>query len=493
MSWTIEKDASHGPSRADASHQMNAVVIGSGPNGLAAAIVCAMAGLRVTVFEAEAAIGGGARTTAVTLPGFRHDHCSSVFPLGIASPFFRALPLHEHGLEWVQPPYPLAHPLEDGSAIVVERSLAATAAGLGADARAYEQLFAPLVRDWELLVSDVLAPLRWPGDPWLLARFGAAAAQPATWLARRFRTTAARAVFAGVAAHSGESLDAPLTSAFALLLGTLAHAVGWPVARGGAQSIADALAGRLLALGGEIVTSHRVESLAGLPPATITLCDVAPEQLATLAAGRLPSPFTTRLRRFRRSSASFKIDWALDGPIPWRAEACARAATVHVGGTLEEIAASEAAAREGRVSDRPFVIVTQPSVCDDTRAPSGSHAAWGYCHVPLGTTVDMTAAIERQIERFAPGFRARVVARHVVSPAALARGNPNFVGGDISGGAYTIRQFVARPTWRRYGTPVDGVYLCSASTPPGAGVHGMCGYWAARTALARLNHEAGTR
>jgi phytoene dehydrogenase-like protein len=464
---------------------MDAIVIGSGPNGLAAAIVCASSGLQVTVYEAESTIGGGARTAALTRPGFLHDRCSSIFPLGAASPFFRALPIKAHGVEWLHARYPLAHPLDGGEAAVIERSVEATAERLGEDARTYERLLTGFVRNWESLIEDVLAPLRWPTHPWRMARFGAAALQPATRLARGFRTPGARALVAGLAAHSGEPLDAPLTSAFALLLGSLAHAVGWPAARGGAQSISDALASCVRQRGGTVVSGHRVEALAQLPRAAVTICDVAPERLAALARDRLPAWFSRRLTRYRRSGGVFKVDWALDGPIPWRAGSCAHAATVHVGGTFEEIAASESAPRQGRVPEAPFVIVAQPSVCDPARAPGGQHAAWGYCHVPLGTTVNMSDAIERQVERFAPGFRDRILARHVQAPEDLWRANENLIGGDISGGAYTIRQFLARPTWRGYSTPVTGLYLCSASTPPGAGVHGMCGYWAARTALHR--------
>jgi phytoene dehydrogenase-like protein len=473
--------------------QKHAVVVGAGPNGLAAAIACASAGLSVTVYEAEAAVGGGARTEALTLPGFLHDRCSSIYPLGAASPFFRALPITAHRLEWLHSRYPLAHPLESGDAIVVERSVHATARALGVDSRAYLQLLHPFVRDWEALVADVLAPLHWPMHVRRMARFGAIAFQPAAVVARRFHSPKARALFAGLAAHSGEPLDAPLTSAFAVLLGALAHAVGWPVARGGAQSIPAALASCLRDRGGTIVTGHRVESLTDLPAATVTLCDLAPEHVAQVAGDLLPAAFGRRLRHFRRSGGIFKVDWALDGPIPWQAAECAHAATVHVGGTFEQIAASEAMPRQGRVSERPFVIVTQPSVCDSTRAPGGGHVAWGYCHVPLGATRDMTDTIERHIERYAPGFRDRVLARHAMAPADLARANANLIGGDISGGAYTIRQLLARPTWRTYSTPAAGLYLCSASTPPGAGVHGMCGYWAARTALARLHRGRSPR
>jgi phytoene dehydrogenase-like protein len=465
------------------SPSRDAIVIGAGPNGLSAALVCAAAGFRVRVYEAEATIGGGARTAPLTLPGFLHDHCASIFPLGIASPFFRALPIEAHGVSWLHGSHPLAHPLDDGDAVVVERSIRATADGLGEDGGAYERLFSPFVRQWEALLDDVLAPPRWPRHPWLMAGFGMAAAPPATWLAARFATKRARALLAGLAAHSGAPLEAPLTAAFALLLGALAHAVGWPVARGGAQAIPDALASQLGACGGEIHTGHRVGALADLPPVALTLCDVAPDQLARLGADRLPPRFRRHLGRFRRGPGVFKVDWALDGPIPWRAERCAGAPTVHVGGTLEEIAASEREAHEGRIPARPFVILAQPSVCDPTRAPEGRHVAWGYCHVPTGAAVDMTEAIEAQVERFAPGFRDRILARHTMFPADLARDNASLIGGDISGGAVTIRQMLARPSWRAYGTPVGGLYLCSSSTPPGGGVHGMCGYWAARRAL----------
>jgi phytoene dehydrogenase-like protein len=465
------------------SAERSAVVIGAGPNGLAAAIVCATAGLRVTLYEAEATIGGGAQTAALTLPGFAHDVGSSIYPFGVASPFFRELPIDAYGVEWLQPRYPLAHPLDDGEAVVVDRSIQTTAASLGADRAAYARLVAGFVQDWEWLAEDVLAPVHWPAHPLQLARFGVIAGLPATRLAQRFCTARGRALIAGLAAHSGQPLDAPLTSAFVLLLGTFAHAVGWPVARGGARSIPDALAGCLRDRGGEIRVGHRVGTLAELPAATLTLCDLAPEHLARVAGDRLPARFIRRLRRFRRSSGVFKVDWALDGPIPWRAEACAHAGTVHVGGTLEEIARSEDAANSGRLPDRPFVIVAQPSVRDASRAPAGCQVAWGYCHVPLGATADMTDAIERQIERFAPGFRDRILAKHVLGPADLMRANANVVGGDITGGAFTLTQFMTRPTWRVYRTPRKDLYLCSASTPPGPGVHGMCGYWAARTAL----------
>lgn len=460
-----------------------AIVVGAGPNGLSAALVCASAGLRVTVYEAAETIGGGARTSALTIPGFLHDHCASVLPFAAASPFFRRLPLAEHGVVWVHSPTAVAHPLDDGPAVVLDRSLDVTALGLGEDGARYERLMRPFVRRWSWLAADVLAPFRPPAHPWLAARFGLAAAQPATRLAAWFESRRTRALVAGIAAHSGQPLEAPFTSAFALLLSLFGHGVGWPVARGGAGALTGALAQCLRDRGGSIECGARIEDITSLPPADLVFCDLAPEQVAQLARRRLPSRFARRLRRCRRSSSVFKVDWALDGPIPWRDDVCRRAGTVHVGGTLDEISASEASAREGRVHDRPFVLVTQPTVCDPSRAPEGRHVAWGYCHVPLACEVDRTSVIERQVERFAPGFRDRILARHILAPADLERHNGSLVYGDISGGAITPDQLLTRPTWRQYATPVEGLYICSSSTPPGAGVHGMCGYWAARTAL----------
>jgi len=464
----------------------DAAVIGSGPNGLAAAAVCAQAGLHVDVYEAEPTIGGGARTAALTLPDFLHDHCASIFPMAVASPCFRALQLEAHGLTWVHARYPLAHALDGGDSIVVHGSLEETARGLGADGTTYARLLMPFVRDWQPLVEDLLGPVRWPGYPRLTARFGLLAIRSANHLAERFSAPRARALMAGLAAHSGEPMSAAFTSAVALVLGVLAHAVGWPVARGGAAAVASALASVVEAYGGRIFTDRRVATLDELPTPMLTLCDVTPRSLVRIAGNRLPRTFRARLNRFRPGKGVFKMDWALDGPIPWRAEPCAHAATVHAGGTYGEIAASEHSVDCGRPMSRPFVIVAQPSVCDPTRAPQGRHVAWGYCHVPLGSAEDMTRPIEAQIERFAPGFRDRILARHVLTPADLMQTNANLIGGDISGGAYTLRQVLARPSWRSYGTLDPGLYLCSASTPPGPGVHGMCGYWAARTALRRL-------
>ncbi len=464
----------------------DAVVVGAGPNGLAGGTVLAQAGLSVRVLEAAANVGGGARSAELTLPGFVHDVCSAIHPLGVASPFFRTLPLVQHGLEWIEPPAALAHPFDDGSAVVLERSSDAAVSGLGEDEARWRRLFAPLARDAEPLLEDVLAPLHLPAHPLLLARFGARAALPATALARlSFEGVKARGAFAGLAAHSMLRLERPPSAAFGLILGLLAHSVGWPLPRGGSQRLADALAAYLRSLGGEIETGQRVESLTELGDTRPVLLDVTPRGLLALAGDRLPARYRRALERYRYGPGVFKLDWALDGPIPWRAEECARAATVHLGATLEEIAASEAAPFRGEVAERPYVLLAQQSLFDSTRAPAGRHTAWAYCHVPNGSTVDMTERIEAQVERFAPGFRDRILARSALGPADLERHNENYVGGDINGGAATLSQLFTRPVARvsPYTTPLPGVYLCSASTPPGGGVHGMCGYHAARAAL----------
>jgi phytoene dehydrogenase-like protein len=465
----------------------SALVVGAGPNGLAAAITLARAGVETRVLERAASIGGGVRSEELTLPGFVHDVCSAIHPLAVVSPFFAEAALHEFGLEWLESPAPLAHPLDDGSAVVLERSVAATADGLGIDADAYRRAFAPLVRDWNLLRDELLGPLvHLPRHPLALTRFGLRALFPAAAVARRlFDGARARALFAGIAAHSILPLEAAGSGAFGFLLATVAHAEGWPFPRGGSQRIADALAARLASLGGQVQTEQEVTSLDGLTE-SLVLCDISPRAFVRLAGARLADTrFRRQLLRFRHGPGAFKVDWALEGPIPWKAVECARAATVHVGGTLEEIAASERAAWRGETSNAPFVLVTQPSLFDDTRAPGGRQTAWAYCHVPNGSTRDMAETIERQVERFAPGFRDRILARHVAGPAELEARNPNLVGGDISGGAQTLRQLVGRPTlsFTPYRTPLHGVYLCSSSTPPGAGVHGMCGYLAARAAL----------
>jgi phytoene dehydrogenase-like protein len=470
---------------------LDAIVVGSGPNGLAAAITLARAGLSVRVYEAHDRPGGGARSAELTLSGFTHDVCSAIHPLGLASPFFRTLPLGEHGLEWIHPPAPLAHPFDDGTAALLDRSVALTGQTLEEDAAAYRQLMAPLVANWGKLEDSLLGPLRLPRHPLVLLRFGLRAMGSAHHLAERlFRGERARGFFAGLAAHAIMPLEKLLTAAFGLLLCSLGHVVGWPFPRGGTQQMTNALVSYLRYLGGELVTATPIVSLDELPPARAVLLDVTPLQLLALAGERLPRVYRRRLERYRYGPAAFKVDWALDGPIPWRASACARAGTVHVGGTLAEIAASERAAWRGEHVERPFVLVAQQSLFDPTRAPPGKQVAWAYCHVPNGSMFDMTERLERQIERFAPGFRQRVLARSVLTPAALERYNPNYRGGDINGGVQDLWQLFARPTLRRapYATPVPGLYICSASTPPGGGVHGMCGYHAARTAL-RLSFQ----
>ncbi len=465
-------------------------MVGSGPNGLAAAITLARGGLSVLVREAEETIGGGARSAELTLPGYVHDVCSAVHPLAAGSPFFRTLPLADHGLEWIHPPVPLAHPFDDGSAALLERSIKATADTLGADAGAYNKLLSPLVADWDKIDKELLGPPRLPRHPLALARFGWLALGSARSLAHsRFEGERARALFAGLAAHSMLPLEKLPTAAFGLVLGITGHAVGWPIPRGGAQSIANALASYLRSLNGEIISGARVESLDELPPARAVLCDLTPRGLLRISGERLPSDYRHKLERYRYGAAAYKVDWALDGPIPWTSPECSRAGTVHLGGRMAEIAGSESAAWEGRQTDRPFVLLAQPSLFDPTRAPAGKHTVWAYCHVPNGSTFEMAERIEAQIERFAPGFRERIIARSVMPPAALERHNANLVGGDINGGVPDLPQLFIRPTPGLYWTPVKGIYLCSSSTPPGGGVHGMCGYFAARAALNDLGRS----
>jgi phytoene dehydrogenase-like protein len=469
---------------------LDAIIVGAGPNGLVAAITLAQAGLAVRLVEARPTVGGGARTAELTLPGFLHDVCSAVHPLGRLSPALRALPLEGRGLHWIDPPLALAHPLDDGSAAVLARSIDETTDSFQdeEDAAAYRATWAPLVRDAAPLYSEILGPLRPPRHPIVMARFGVRAMRSARGLVRMFRTERARALIAGCAAHSFLTLEDPFSAAFGLVLGVAAHVVGWPIPRGGSQAISDALAAHLVSLGGAIETGHVVRSLEDLPPARAYLFDVAPRSLARIAGDALPAGYRRRLERFRHGPGVFKLDLALDGPIPWRAPECALAATVHVGGTFDEISESERAMARGEHAKRPYVLVAQQSLFDPTRAPAGRHTAWAYCHVPSGSSLDRTEAILAQIERFAPGFRDRIQARHAMGTAAFETYDANYVGGDINGGAVDGLQLFARPVLRAVpcATPNPALYLCSASTPPGGGVHGMCGWFAARTALQRV-------
>ncbi len=448
-------------------HSYDAIVVGAGPNGLAAAITLARAGRSVLVLESKDTIGGGSRSMELTLPGFVHDVCSAIHPLGIGSPFFRSLPLEEYGLQWIHPSAPLAHPLDDGTAVLLERSIEATSARLG---------------------RDVLGPLRLQSmrHPLVVSRFGLEAILPAEKLAQiLFKEERARALFAGMSAHSILPLERSPSAAFGLILGVLGHVVGWPMPLGGSQKIVDALASYLRSLGGEIVTGVEVKSIDALPSARAVLFDVSPRQLLRIAGERLPGRYQRKLQRYRYGPGVFKIDFALDGPAPWKAVECTRAGTVHLGGTLAEIAAAESAVWKGEHPEKPYVLVAQQSLFDPTRAPEGKHTLWTYCHLPNGSTFDMTGRIESQIERFAPGFRDRILARHVATPMDLEHYNANFVGGDINGGVEDLWQLFTRPTMRLvpYSTPAKGVYICSSSTPPGGGVHGMCGYFAAQAAL----------
>ncbi len=473
-----------------ASGEYDAVVVGAGPNGLSAAIALAQRGASVVVLEAVEEIGGGTRTAELTLPGFAHDVCSGAHPMGILSPFWRGLPLGEHGLEWVLPPAAIAHPLDDAPAVMAWTSLDRTCRELGRDGAAYRRLVEPFVDDPDSFLSDVLAPLGWPSDPGKFVRFGAHAVWPATWLAPvLFREQRARALFAGCAAHSILPLSHLMTSAFGVLFAVTSHLQSWPVARGGSIAITRALASYLEQLGGEVRTGVPVRSTADLPAARVYLFDTDPHQLARLGEAVLPQGYRKRLLRYRFGPGVFKLDWALDASIPWRDENCAQASTVHVGGSIEEIAASEASMWRGDHSRHPFLIVVQQSNFDSTRAPAGKHTGYAYCHVPAGSDVDMSDAVEAQIERFAPGFRDCISARHATATADFERLNPNYVGGAITGGAADLTQVFTRPVARLdpYSTPNPRMFLCSASTPPGGGVHGMCGYHAARSALQRLD------
>jgi len=468
----------------------DAIVVGSGPNGLAAAITLARAGCSVLVCEANTTIGGGARSTTLTLPGFVHDVCSAVHPLAAGSPFFNTLPLERFGLEWIQPEIPLAHPLDNGTAACLYRDVDLTAEQLPGDSRAYCRLMKRLARNWEKLANEFLQPmLHLPRYPMALVRFGIPALCPASSLAKiLFKHEPARALFAGIAAHSFLPLESIASSAFGLVLGMAGHAVGWPIPRGGSQAIANALASCLRELGGTIETNHRVENLSDLPKSRAVLLDISVWEFLRIARGHLPPAYRHRLESFRHAPGIFKIDYALSEPIPWKAELCRRAGTIHLGGPMDEIATAERGIARGKIPERPFTLVAQQSLFDETRAPRGQHTLWAYCHVPFGCDTDMSHRIESQIERFAPGFRDCILAGHKMNAADLEKSNLNLAGGDINGGAANLMQLIARPILSPtpYRTPLRGVYLCSASTPPGGGVHGMCGYHAARLALREI-------
>jgi phytoene dehydrogenase-like protein len=466
--------------------EYDAVIVGSGPNGLTAAITLAEAGRKVLVLEAKEQPGGGMRTLDVTLPGFHHDICSSVHPLAQASPVFRRLPLARYGVEWVFPPAEVAHPFEDGDALLVTRSVRDTAAQLGEDGVAYARLFSWLVAEHEAILEEFLAPLHLPRNPLVMGWFGLKALPPASLFAKAmFRTERARGLFAGLAAHSIQPLDRPATASFGLMLGMLAHAVGWPLARGGSQTIARALVDYLKDLGGEVVTGFEVRHAADIPPTRATLYDLTPRQLLRILGDALPAGYRRQLGRYRYGPGVFKLDYALSAPIPWKDPACLQAGTVHLGATLDEVRNSERRAFHGSMSDKPFTLVAQPTLFDPSRAPDGKHIAWVYCHVPHGSTQDWTDVIEAQIERFAPGFREVVLARQTMNAMDMQHYNANYIGGDINGGVQDLGQLFTRPVLRRnpYTTPLPGVFLCSSSTPPGGGVHGMCGWFAAQTAL----------
>lgn len=465
--------------------EYDAVIVGSGPNGLSAAITLQQQGLSVLLLEGKDKIGGGLRTEEFTLPGYLHDVCSAIHPLAAASPFFETLPLDQYGLEYIYPETAAAHPFDDGTAALLTHSLPDTADMLGPDKEAYLQLLQPLVNTWPGMAADVLGPLHFPQHPLDMARFGLKALTPATHLAKGFKTEAAKGLFAGMAAHSMQPLSNIATSAIALVLMINGHLKGWPIPKGGSDKIAGALAAYFVAIGGKIETNTYITSLEQLPQARAVLFDVTPQQLLAIAGHKFSSIYKWQLERYRYGMGVFKIDWALNDAIPFKAESAKQAGTVHIGGTLSEIANSEAQTSRGAHPEKPFVILAQQSVFDPSRAPAGKHTAWAYCHVPNGSQNDMTEAIEQQVERFAPGFRERILARHTFNTAQLEKYNPNYIGGDINGGVIDIRQLFTRPAlrWSPYRTSAKGIYICSSSTPPGGGVHGMCGYNAAKKAL----------
>jgi len=468
--------------------EYDCVVVGSGPNGLSAAIVLQQAGLSVLLIEGKKEIGGGLRSAELTLPGFVHDVCSAIHPLAVGSPFFKTLPLHEHGLEFIQPKIAAAHPLDDGTAAALHQSLEQTLQTLGDDAYSYRELIEPFLEGWSQIDTDVLGPLHFPKHPLLISRFGLKGLRSAKQVVKRFRTRKARGLWGGMAAHSMQPLENATTSAIALVLLLMGHREGWPIPKGGSNSIANALASYFVSLGGKIETNFYVSSLQQLPSSHAILFDVTPKQLLQIAGHKFSPFYQWQLERFRYGMGVFKIDWAMDGPIPFTNQACREAGTIHIGNTFEEIAASEKLVSEGRHPEKPFVLLAQQSLFDKSRAPGGKHTAWAYCHVPSGSTLDMVEQIENQIERFAPGFRERILAKHVMNSAQMEEYNPNYIGGDINGGVIDIGQLFNRPAlrWSPYRTSAKGIYICSSSTPPGGGVHGMCGYYSARRVLKDL-------
>jgi phytoene dehydrogenase-like protein len=465
----------------------DAIIVGSGPNGLAAAIMLAQAGQQVLVLEAKDTIGGGTRTAEITLPGFRHDICSAVHPLGVASPFFRHLPLEDFGLAWIQPPVALAHPLDDGRTGILTRSIQESADSLGVDGKTYKQMISPLVDSYQDILEDVLGPLPIPPrHPGSLVRFGLLAVRSVRGLAEAiYQDDPAQALLAGLAGHGMLPLEEPTTASIGLVLGMLAHTVGWPIPRGGSEAISSAMAAYLKSLGGEIKTDYEVATLDTLPPSRAILLDVTPKQLVQICGDRMPPSFRSKLNRYRYGPGVCKVDFALSEPIPWKSEVCRRAGTLHLGGTLAEISASERAVWRGEHPEAPLVLLAQQSLFDDSRAPEGKHTVWAYCHVPHGSDQDASEQIISQIERFAPGFREIILANHVYTASEMESYNPNYIGGDINGGVQDWRQLFTRPVarWSPYTTPMKGIYICSSSTPPGGGVHGMCGYHAAKRVL----------
>jgi phytoene dehydrogenase-like protein len=466
----------------------DAIIVGSGPNGLAAAILMQQQGLSVLIIEGKDTIGGGLRSAELTLPGFTHDVCSAIHPLAVASPYFKTLPLADHGLEYIYPELSLAHPFDNGTSAVLYQSLKQTAESLGRDKEAYLKLMQPVVDDWPLIAADVLGSLKFPKHPLAMARFGLKGLASAETLVKRFKTVEAKGLFAGVAAHAIQPLSNLDTAAAGIVLMATAHMQGWPIPKGGSAYIASALAEYFVALGGTIQTGEYITSLTQLPSAHAVLFDITPKQLLQIAGHKFSSIYKWQLERYRYGMGVFKIDWALDGPVPFTNEDCREAGTVHLGNTFEEIAASELSSSNGQYPDKPFVLLAQQSLFDVTRAPSGKHTAWGYCHVPNGSTKDMTSAIESQVERFAPGFKDTILAKHVMNTEQIEAYNPNYIGGDINGGVLDIGQLFTRPAlrWSPYKTSAKGLYICSSSTPPGGGVHGMCGYYAAKKALSDI-------